>query len=355
MRRRSTDANRLFSSSFFYLLALSLLVLLSRTSKEASACVPEIRCELDSNSDSNSENSIVTKCRAEWQCTWAPIAPRASNPKKFSLLSGLADVGEQREIPFNMTNVKGRSVFGFAVTIQPKCSSQVGCDATKTSITLQTPEADDSFTSKACSVQETARKCAFDAPLNRNDREVFSEVTSTLRCENTLKPCSGSSMLVSVDFEAELAAPLKPPSPPMSPVSPNAPPPPPSPPMPPGAFAPGGHGRKFFQILLVLVAIYCSLGYALALAVTRGRWSGFTEPCMRGDGKGRNACGLLFFWWWPRFWTEEDERCLDAYYEDDEDDDEETGRRRLLDGSDNGSSSSEEDEEEESEEEEEDD
>jgi len=184
---------------------------------------------------------------------------------------------------------------------------------------------------------------------------VFSEVTSTLRCENTLKPCSGSSMLVSVDFEAELAAPLKPPSPPMSPVSPNAPPPPPSPPMPPGAFAPGGHGRKFFQILLVLVAIYCSLGYALALAVTRGRWSGFTEPCKRGDGKGRNACGLLFFWWWPRFWTEEDERCLDAYYEDDEDDDEETGRRRLLDGSDSGSSSSEEDEEEESEEEEEDD
>ena len=181
MRRRSTDANRLFSSSFFYLLALSLLVLLGHTSKEASACVPEIRCELDSNSNSNSENSIVTKCRAEWQCTWAPIAPRASNPKKFSLLSGLADVGEQREISFNMTNVKGRSVFGFAVTIQPKCSSQVGCDATKTSITLQTPEADDSFTSKACSVQETARKCAFDAPLNRNDREVFSEVTSTLR------------------------------------------------------------------------------------------------------------------------------------------------------------------------------
>mmetsp|Transcript_2584 Transcript_2584/g.8276 ORF Transcript_2584/g.8276 Transcript_2584/m.8276 type:complete len:128 (+) Transcript_2584:1744-2127(+) len=109
--------------------------------------------------------------------------------------------------------------------------------------------------------------------------------------------------------------------------------------MPPAAFAPGGQGRNFFQMFLVLVAVYCSVGYALALAITRGRWSGFTEACIR-DGKGRNSCGLLFFWWWPRFWTEEDERCLDAFY-----DEEERGERRLLDGS----STSEGEEEEESE------
>ena len=92
-------------------------------------------------------------------------------------------------------------------------------------------------------------------------------------------------------------------------------------------------------MFLVLVAVYCSVGYALALAITRGRWSGFTESCIR-DGKVRNSCGLLFFWWWPRFWTEEDERCLDAFY-----DEEERGERLLLDGS----STSEGEEEEESE------
>jgi hypothetical protein len=58
--------------------------------------------------------------------------------------------------------------------------------------------------------------------------------------------------------------------------------------MPPAAFAPGGQGRKFFQMFLVLVAVYCSIGYALALAITRGRWSGFTEACIR-DGKGSST------------------------------------------------------------------
>ena len=228
---------------------------------------------------------------------------------------------------FNMTNVKGHSVVHYSMTIQPSCS-RVGCDVTKTSITLQTPDASDSFTSKDCLVEETAKKCGpFDAPSNRNDREVFSEATATLKCQNNVKPCSGSSVLVSVDFEAEIAAPPRPPVPPGLPNSPPSPPAPFAPPMPPAAFAPGGQGRNFFQMFLVLVAVYCSIGYALALAITRGRWSGFTEACIR-DGKGRNSCGLLFFWWWPRFWTEEDERCLDAFY-----DEEERGERRLLDGS----------------------
>ena len=292
-------------------------------SSSSSKCVPTITCIIGPNADAEE-----TTCRAEWQCTWPPIAPKTNNPKRFSLLRGTARVdgdGEATHLPFNMTNVGGKSVEQLEATISPKCS-EVGCDATKTSITLQTPDADDSFTSKECSVEETAKKCTFDVPSNRNDKDVFSEVTATFKCKNVLKPCSGSTVLVRVDFRAKLAAP-------------------PEPPLPPGAFAPGGDARKFFQILLLLVATYCSIGYALALAVTRGKWPGFTEACIR-DGKGRNACGLLFFWWWPRFWTEEDERCLDAFY----DDEERGAERRLLDNS-----SSSEDEEDEEEDEDEDD
>lgn len=307
-----------------------LFVLQTSSSKSffVSSCVPTIRCP-------NGEDVVTTltrTCRAEWQCTWSAIAPKTNSPKRFSLLHGLADIlnndsEELQRSAFNMTNVKGHSVLQYSVTIQPSCS-RVGCDLTKTSITLQTPDASDSFTSKDCLVEETAKKCGpFDAPSNRNDREVFSEATATLKCQNNVKPCSGSAVLVSVDFEAEIAAPPRPPVPPGLPNSPPLPPAPFAPPMPPGAFAPGGQGRIFFQMFLVLVAMYCSIGYALALAITRGRWSGFTEACIR-DGKGRNPCGLLFFWWWPRFWTEEDERCLDAFY-----DEEERGERRLLDGS----------------------
>ena len=312
-------------------LSFVLLFALQTSSSKSffvSSCVPTIRCP-------NGEDVVTTltrTCRAEWQCTWSAIAPKTNSPKRFSLLHGLADIlnndsEELQRSAFNMTNVKGHSVLQYSVTIQPSCS-RVGCDLTKTSITLQTPDASDSFTSKDCLVEETAKKCGpFDAPSNRNDREVFSEATATLKCQNNVKPCSGSAVLVSVDFEAEIAAPPRPPVPPGLPNSPPLPPAPFAPPMPPGAFAPGGQGRIFFQMFLVLVAMYCSIGYALALAITRGRWSGFTEACIR-DGKGRNPCGLLFFWWWPRFWTEEDERCLDAFY-----DEEERGERRLLDGS----------------------
>ena len=353
LRRHHRDQRRREGAPFCPppLLFLLLFVLQASSLKSffVSSCVPTIRCP---NGEDVVTTTTIRTCRAEWQCTWSAIAPKTNGPKRFSLLRGLADILNEnnndsealQRSAFNMTNVKGHSVVHYSMTIQPSCS-RVGCDVTKTSITLQTPDASDSFTSKDCLVEETAKKCGpFDAPSNRNDREVFSEATATLKCQNNVKPCSGSSVLVSVDFEAEIAAPPRPPVPPGLPNSPPSPPAPFAPPMPPAAFAPGGQGRKFFQMFLVLVAVYCSVGYALALAITRGRWSGFTEACIR-DGKGRNSCGLLFFWWWPRFWTEEDERCLDAFY-----DEEERGERRLLDGS----STSEGEEEEESESESED-
>ena len=118
-----------------FLFVLFVLRASSLNSFFVSSCVPTIRCP-------NGEDVVTTirTCRAEWRCTWSAIAPKTNSPKRFSLLHGLADIlnidsEELQRSAFNMTNVKGHSVLQYSMTIQPSCS-RVGCDLTKTSITL---------------------------------------------------------------------------------------------------------------------------------------------------------------------------------------------------------------------------
>ena len=311
---------------------------------ECRACVPEITCfdDYDDQIETNNSNTITAtntnddnnemgkRCKATWVCTFAYCAPRTNCIKKFSILKGF-DRFERR---FQMTRDVGtkKSIFEISQTTTPSCS-EVGCDSVRTVVSVQTADASETFESKECEVQETAKRCDFgDIPANDKVDEVFSEITAQLMCKNYAMPCSSNEVRVDIDFFASVDSVPEPPSMPNEPNEPMKPPLPPSPPSPPGAFEPGGYANvfliRFGKIALVVFAVYLSLGYALALAISRGKWHGFTEACGR-DGKGRNACSLLFMWCFPFFWRDASATCLDAYY-----DDEENVQARLLDSSD---------------------
>ena len=274
----------------------------------------------------------------------------------FYIDDGVATAtGTGISVPFNFSSAPG-SLIGGKFGGDQTCGS-AGCSDNLFSLTFQSADRAESFSTGPCEIVETPQKCAIEGdrghPIPASP--AMPMVTAKLTCKNTLIPCGGFKATADIDFHADVAWPEPPPpspspplpiSPPPEPVSPPpSPPSPPAAPPPPATFAPGGSGTRallgFLYAALLLVAAYAVLGYAYTWLLVRDRLPRVLDDTLRrftpyrceeelaagvdtsaaGAGRGsgvcsamRPECELLWCWCIPVYWRFSQRDVMDAYW-----------------------------------------